>query len=1764
MGKDSFDGCYQRCLGSEAHGAPLNSLVAAARRSVLLGLLFSLCVGCSGESGPFGDPTDPAHRGGELTKPKRGDRPTDRNDDDAGEIPEFDEETEKSSSPPSYRTSPAVHQYSGSILALGDPWQNSTSAASAATAHCGDGTRSPASIDEECDSGPLASAACSASCRVRDFLAAGSSSAAGLRREFGGSVHPISGHPLAPGGISSAAVTWQEAAPSPRVMLQLLDRHGNRLGTNEALVDGRFGGDSSAGLIQLDEGNLPVSFASPVVAPVYPRPPAPGATIDPRVARYVVAWNELGGQGSDLGIAFRKVTVDATGAAPVLTLDAIQHPSAGAVWGQQDPDLITLGGGRVILAWTDMRNPATAPDVRFRAFSHELTDIGEFPLAATSAVEGGIGLATVPGDGGAFFYAYREARPDGGETIVVGRRAGTDLESTLTVRVPAPIVSGKVQGPGPEGARPSVVGLDTDRALVVFPIGTDPNGTGVFQTFRLWGAVVDVTTNQVRGSGAIEPLVPPYASDPTVSLTRPLLVEAGNDGIFLTWQSAGLLGDAAAEELWLKKIHWSPTAAGMGLTLTHSELPLPRSSAQRAGDQRSPGLAVVGYPGGGRALAMAWEDGGLTFGPDAARPDIAVQIAPLPIDRLSETEKDCSASAPCAIGEGPCDSNSECSSGLCKAGRGPHRGYAPSIAVCELESCTNGVQDGTETGVDCGGPCGKCFTCPAATPYSGTAHYCSAVCPCPTLKGDCDGDSDCASGLVCAPDAGPQVNLYSFTDICLPPECTNGILDNSESRTDCGGPNCAPCQVGSPTYCSTALKCGPGEGHCDDSGECSSGTCVTDQGPFYGFAQGISVCVPSICANTSARGKPGDTEFCTDTCACADGIGICSSHTECLGHSSGLTKCTAGRGVNYGYPNEAKVCVPTHCFDGIANADESQVDCGGSCGDFCPRCGTVASLRHFETVTDWSRPSYASGGSAPALSASTDATNGTYSLKSTGSAYEELWSRDFTVDELDVTGSKIYLDVKHLALTPPASNTWIGSIELRVLFGDGSSHTLLPTHDFLQAASATWTTLEADVGPRLRNALRKRSAKFKLELRLNRTEATETFIDNLRFGGDTQPIIECYDGSAGSVVGPAAVSVAGSTDSIANLLSFESGSYWTGEPTAAVITDSDQTFGTNSLSVTQTSGSIVKFTSTQFASSALAAAFPVGLTQDLRLDVKTPPLAVANEMLDGALRLVLSCPSANLFWSDSVRFSSLPENQWTRARFTFPRALKTNLNTTGIDCALRLESELSGHAPGSTALFDHLRFESETPCISYTVSNSAPFLTNMPVTPDGSAKRPYPICTKEQLTTVRNSTSLRDSHLALMQDIDLTGWSGMISAHNSSLRGTFDGQGFTIRNHTHLHTHAYLGLFGWIEGDATVDGVLDGMIWNLRLENSRIQGAYALGALAGRAVQARIHNVTVMNPEITGTADTLGGLVGWSTNDTRIVDCSALGVQVKGATTYVGGLVGTITGIVRNCRSEGSVSAKNGIVGGLAGWTSGEVSDSSSSVTVLAGTHVAGGLIGTAASGKVTDSTATGAVTGYGAIGGLIGRASEVQIIGCAASGPVSGTTYKTDWGAGGLVGQAGTNIVIARSSATGPVNSPNGQAIGGLVGLLNPGSGTASITDSYATGNVSSYYGAGGLVGHLVKANVARAYSTGTVRFVSTRYVSGGLVGSRSGTITFSAALTRTASNPSLHVVGGAASIPGTYRFASSLFESSTAFEELGWDFQNVWIMGPSGPELR
>ncbi len=80
-------------------------------------------------------------------------------------------------------------------------------------------------------------------------------------------------------------------------------------------------------------------------------------------------------------------------------------------------------------------------------------------------------------------------------------------------------------------------------------------------------------------------------------------------------------------------------------------------------------------------------------------------------------------------------------------------------------TCSDGIQNGNETGVDCGGP--DCEPCQAA----------------PT----------CSDGIQNGNETGVDCGGPDCEPCQAAPTCTDGIQNGNETGVDCGGPDCAPC-----------------------------------------------------------------------------------------------------------------------------------------------------------------------------------------------------------------------------------------------------------------------------------------------------------------------------------------------------------------------------------------------------------------------------------------------------------------------------------------------------------------------------------------------------------------------------------------------------------------------------------------------------------------------------------------------------------------------------------------------------------------------------------------------------------------------------------------------------------------------------------------------------------------------------------------------------------------------------------------------------------
>jgi len=225
----------------------------------------------------------------------------------------------------------------------------------------------------------------------------------------------------------------------------------------------------------------------------------------------------------------------------------------------------------------------------------------------------------------------------------------------------------------------------------------------------------------------------------------------------------------------------------------------------------------------------------------------------------NETDVDCGGSCPpCADGKG-CGTGADCIDEICGTGT-PH--------VCLAPTCSDGVQNGTETDVDCGGSCPPC----AATKH-------------------CVVNADCTS-----------VHCFGYQPgTCV--SCSDGVKDGNETDVDCGGSTCdlmgdtcatgKGCTLGADCvsgYCQAgacALK--PDGQFCGTNAECLNGNCVLD------------TCCHTACA-TTAPSSCGDDGNCVASGASCEqyaagtscGTPSCGGAMLTQGSCDGSGSCGAG------------------------------------------------------------------------------------------------------------------------------------------------------------------------------------------------------------------------------------------------------------------------------------------------------------------------------------------------------------------------------------------------------------------------------------------------------------------------------------------------------------------------------------------------------------------------------------------------------------------------------------------------------------------------------------------------------------------------------------------------------------------------------------------------------------------------------------------------------------------------------------------------------
>lgn len=203
--------------------------------------------------------------------------------------------------------------------------------------------------------------------------------------------------------------------------------------------------------------------------------------------------------------------------------------------------------------------------------------------------------------------------------------------------------------------------------------------------------------------------------------------------------------------------------------------------------------------------------------------------------------------------------------------------------------CTNGVQDGEETDVDCGGStCPGCADGLACNDFSDCqSQYCSG-----SVCAACSGDGDCAPLADSYCDAGSCVAKKMDGAACGGPnECLGGnCVDGVCCDTACVG----VCQA-----CSAALNggadgvCGPVMGNTDPDDDCTSGEVCDGMGSCATFCglepQPPGGSCPAACTGGCSAGTC--TINCNASSACMGSVINCPAGWACSVSCGGSDGC---------------------------------------------------------------------------------------------------------------------------------------------------------------------------------------------------------------------------------------------------------------------------------------------------------------------------------------------------------------------------------------------------------------------------------------------------------------------------------------------------------------------------------------------------------------------------------------------------------------------------------------------------------------------------------------------------------------------------------------------------------------------------------------------------------------------------------------------------------------------------------------------------------
>ncbi|APR85359.1 Hypothetical protein A7982_10708 [Minicystis rosea] len=349
---------------------------------------------------------------------------------------------------------------------------------------------------------------------------------------------------------------------------------------------------------------------------------------------------------------------------------------------------------------------------------------------------------------------------------------------------------------------------------------------------------------------------------------------------------------------------------------------------QKAGDCMGVFCSAAGVPEAGPDITDAPTPKGLQCVNDICGPDGPYPATAAGTPCNEGGGKVCSGQGQCV----ECASNADCagSSGSCNL----------TTNTCATQ-CGDGVKNGNETGIDCGGSCPlKCTgTACGSDGECKTGHCANGVCCDGACTGSCQACNLSGKMGTCS-----NVPANTSTTGCPAPlqSCSSTGACKSQkggpctTTSDCQGSNVAcslgACRLDMGESCSDNLQCA--SGLCDsdfdvcfdcyDGPECHSKSCVADvcKSTYGDPCLNSTDCVAGICTNGICGSPNGGS--CTASSQCTSGYcgagslcAACTTSTQCGGMtcSNGVCLLKSGSYCSVGTQCNSGVCAgfPSKC-----------------------------------------------------------------------------------------------------------------------------------------------------------------------------------------------------------------------------------------------------------------------------------------------------------------------------------------------------------------------------------------------------------------------------------------------------------------------------------------------------------------------------------------------------------------------------------------------------------------------------------------------------------------------------------------------------------------------------------------------------------------------------------------------------------------------------------------------------------------------------------